>query len=72
MGIFNNYQNEIEKHIEKSLYEMVPGFQMEIFLSLLQERTEQIDEQILEILQSFSDFETFKQIILDYKSYYQE
>jgi len=51
---------------------MVPGFQMETFLELLQTRTEQIDEQILEILHSFSDFEIFKRLILDYKSYYEE
>ena len=35
---------------------MVPGFEMEAFLGLLQTRTDQIDEQILEILYSFSDF----------------
>lgn len=50
---------------------MVPGFTMAEFLKLLQERTEQIDEQILEILHSFTDFLIFKGLILDYKSYYE-
>ena len=39
------------------------------FLSLLQNRSNQIDENILDMLSSFTDFEIFKQLMLDYKSY---
>ena len=39
------------------------------FLSLSQNRSDQIDENILEMLSSFTDFEIFKQLMLDYKSY---
>jgi len=39
------------------------------FLNLLQKRTDQIDENILDMLESFTEFEAFKQLMLDYKSY---
>ena len=39
------------------------------FLSLSQNRSDQIDENILDMLSSFTDFEIFKQLMLDYKSY---
>lgn len=45
---------------------------MERFLQLLQSRTEQIDEQLLDMLMSFSNFEQFKHLMTDYKSYYEE
>lgn len=41
------------------------------FVSLLEERTNQIDEQILDMVESFSDFLAFKRIILAYKEYIQ-
>ena len=39
------------------------------FLSLSQNRSDQIDENILDMLSSFTDFDIFKQLMLDYKSY---
>ena len=39
------------------------------FLNLLQKRTDQIDENILDMLESFTEFEAFKQLMLDYKNY---
>ena len=40
---------------------------MNSFLELLKTRTNQIDEQILEMLQSIADFMAFKELILDFK-----
>lgn len=42
---------------------------MERFLGLLQARPDQLDEQILDTLESFTDFQVFKQLMLEYKSY---
>ena len=50
---------ELEKRIK--------NFSMKTFLTLLEDRMDQIDEQLLDLLQSFSDFETFKELMLDYK-----
>jgi hypothetical protein len=41
------------------------------FVRLLEERTNQIDEQILDMVESFSDFLAFKRIMLAYKDYIQ-
>lgn len=38
------------------------------FNLMLPQRTAQIDEEIYEILISFTDFEIFKQLMLDYKA----
>ncbi len=51
---------------------MVPGFQMKIFLQLLEPRAHIIDEQILDLLTSFTDFLAFKTLVLDFKKFYQE
>lgn len=51
---------------------MVPHFDMEIFAGLLTTRTEHIDEDLLEMINSFTDFEIFKQMMLEYKIYIQQ
>lgn len=37
------------------------------FAALLESRTEQIDEQILDMIESFSEFESFKKIMVEYR-----
>ncbi|KRX10175.1 hypothetical protein PPERSA_08578 [Pseudocohnilembus persalinus] len=72
MTIFKQYQQEIESYIEKQLMEMIEGFDIDILLDLLQEREDQIDESLLDLLYSFTDFEKFKAFILDYKKEFEE
>ena len=43
---------------------MIEGFSMERFISLLDTRKDQIEEQIYDLLLSFSDFESFKEMML--------
>ena len=62
--IFNNYTNSIEAYINKNLEEMVEGFSMDRFIGLLDTRKDQIEEQIYDLLLSFSDFESFKEMML--------
>lgn len=45
---------------------------MEKFIMMLPSRTAQIDEEIHEILLSISDFEIFKQMMVDYKTSQEE
>ena len=62
--IFNSYQNTIEAHINAKLEEAIPDFSMERFIALLDTRKDQIEEQIYDLLLSFSDFESFKEMML--------
>lgn len=62
--IFNAYQNTIEAHINAKLEESIPDFSMERFIGLLDTRKDQIEEQIYDLLLSFSDFESFKEMML--------
>ena len=62
--IFNNYTNSIEAYINKNLEEMVEGFSMDRIIGLLDTRKDQIEEQIYDLLLSFSDFESFKEMML--------
>lgn len=39
------------------------------FVGLLEKRHDQIDEQIFDIIESFTSFETFKRIMLENKLY---
>ena len=43
---------------------MVENFSMERFAGLLESRQDQIDESIYDLLLSFSDFESFKEMML--------
>lgn len=42
---------------------------MKRFLALLQNRTDQIDELILDMLESFTEFTAFKGLMLEHKAY---
>lgn len=44
---------------------------MQRFVGLLESRTEQIDEQILDMIESFSEFESFKKIMVEYREFLQ-
>jgi len=63
-SIFNSYTNTIEAYINQALGQMIDGFSMERFISLLATRKDQIEEQIYDLLLSLSDFESFKEMML--------
>ena len=62
--IFNQYTSTIEAYINQKLEEMVENFSMTRFSELLDTRKDQIEEQIYDLLLSFSDFESFKEMML--------
>jgi len=45
----------------------LPQYKVEDFFKLLKGRKSQIDEQLLEMLLSFTDFNLFKEMMIDYK-----
>ena len=65
--IFNKYTKLIENYLEKNLIKRVPQFNVNDFYKMLESKKFKIDEQLLDILISFADFQNFKQLMLDYK-----
>ena len=67
MDIFQQYQSSIEGHIERELQSLVPDFSMEWLSQMLSSHQDCVDMGVMEILHSFSDFLTFKDLMLRYK-----
>ena len=65
--IFNKYTKLIENYLEKNLIKRVPQYNVNDFYKMLESKKFKIDEQLLDILISFADFQNFKQLMLDYK-----
>lgn len=68
MDIFKEYTDVVEKYIENYLKKNIEDFSMESFISQLQDRKDDLDGEVFEILFTFSDFLVFKEMFLDYKA----
>jgi hypothetical protein len=63
------YIDVIETYIERRLKEVFPGFEMDGFMQQLQHHEQEMEgSDVLEVLLSFGDFSTFKDIMLSYKT----
>ena len=63
-SIFKEYTNTIEAHLTQELTKAIPDFSMERFIALLKDRKDEIEEPIMDLLLSFSEFESFKEMML--------
>eukprot|EP00359_Climacostomum_virens_P004468 CAMPEP_0204919030 /NCGR_PEP_ID=MMETSP1397-20131031/16591_1 /ASSEMBLY_ACC=CAM_ASM_000891 /TAXON_ID=49980 /ORGANISM="Climacostomum Climacostomum virens, Strain Stock W-24" /LENGTH=180 /DNA_ID=CAMNT_0052092571 /DNA_START=14 /DNA_END=556 /DNA_ORIENTATION=+ len=63
MRIFRTYVDTIERYIAEHLSE----YDMADFARMLAQRHNEIDEVLLDMLLSFSDFHIFKELMLSYK-----
>ncbi|GIY86866.1 ADP-ribosylation factor-like protein 2-binding protein [Caerostris darwini] len=68
MDVFNLYNDLIEKHIETSLLKRIPGFSMKEFLKDIVNKQSELDGDVFDMLVSFTDFISFKEMFLDYKA----
>ena len=68
--VFKEYTDVIETHLNKKLDSMVENFSMEKFIELLKDRKDQIDEPLMDLLLSFSEFESFKEMMLFARAHY--
>lgn len=66
--IFREYLETIEKYIEENLRKNIDSFDMTFFENELKRRENELDGQIFEILDTFSKFESFKSMLLDYRN----
>merc|ERR1711907_124776 len=64
---FEQYTNLIEEHVERGLREGIPDFCMETFLGLLEAREAEIGADVFDMLLSMSDFEVFKEQMVEYR-----
>ncbi|XP_038070055.1 ADP-ribosylation factor-like protein 2-binding protein [Patiria miniata] len=65
--IFKEYNLLIEKYIEDQLTARIPGFDMKDFSKQLEKRNN-LEGEIFEILLTFTDFMTFKEMFLDFRA----
>ena len=54
----------LEQYLLKGLTEMVPEFSMEEFMAALEDRKDEIDEPLMDVLLSLTDFASFKELML--------
>lgn len=66
--IHTEYVNLVEKYLNNRLLEKIPQFSLPEFMNQMINRKNELDGEIFELLLTFSDFLTFKEMILDYKA----
>eukprot|EP01016_Furgasonia_blochmanni_P053854 TRINITY_DN8785_c0_g1_i3.p1 TRINITY_DN8785_c0_g1~~TRINITY_DN8785_c0_g1_i3.p1 ORF type:complete len:204 (+),score=41.62 TRINITY_DN8785_c0_g1_i3:200-811(+) len=68
MMIFKEYQKTLESYLMKRLKDELPALDLSRFMKMIAKRPNEIDEQILDLLYSFTDFQLFKDLMLDNKN----
>ena len=63
-SIFKQYQETTEAHLMTVLAREIEDFSMETFMDQLTTRKDEIDEPLMDLLLSFSEFEQFKEMML--------
>ncbi|XP_060565410.1 ADP-ribosylation factor-like protein 2-binding protein isoform X2 [Ruditapes philippinarum] len=66
--IHREYVSLVEHYLEEELAKRLPGFCMNEFSKQILERKDELDGEIFEMLLTFSDFMTFKEMFLDFKA----
>ena len=64
MDVFKEYTETIETYLNQKLEQAINDFSMERFILMLDERKDEIDEPLMDLLLSFSEFESFKESML--------
>lgn len=67
MQLFKQYQTLLEREIETRLKAAIPGFDLQAFIQELSGREDMLDSDIFDLLLSFTDFATFKEIMVSHK-----
>ncbi|KAK2104064.1 ADP-ribosylation factor-like protein 2-binding protein [Saguinus oedipus] len=66
--VFNEYISLVEKYTEEQLLERIPGFNMAAFTTTLQHHKDEVAVDIFDMLLTFTDFQGFKEMFLDYRA----
>jgi ADP-ribosylation factor 2-binding protein len=65
--IFKKYTQVTEGYLESNLKKRLPQYKIEEFYKMLKSRKHKIDDQLLDTLLSLTDFQQFKEMMLEYK-----
>ncbi len=65
--IFNEYTKKTEEFLEKNLKKRVTQYKIDDFYKMLESKKFKMDEQLLDTLIDLSDFNNFKEMMLNYK-----
>ena len=65
--IFNEYTKTTEEFLEKELEKRVKEYKVDEFYKLLESKEFKIDEQLLDTLLDLSEFNNFKEMMINYK-----
>merc|ERR1711963_1173221 len=66
--IHKEYVSLIETYLDAELKKRMPDFSMPNFFKELNERKNELEGEIFEILMTFSDFMAFKEMVLDFRA----
>lgn len=66
--IHHNYVQLLENFMEQQLCNRMADFSMTTFLSQLSRQRKELEGEIFEMLLTFSDFEAFKEMMVDYRN----
>ena len=65
--IFDQYTQLVEDFLEQQMREKLGSFEMSTLIEVLQERKDEMTEDVLDMLMSLADFEEFKHFMLSHK-----
>ena len=65
--IFNEYTKKTEEFLEKNLKKRVTQYKLDDFYKMLESKKFKMDEQLFDTLIDLSDFNNFKEMMLNYK-----
>ncbi|XP_052816391.1 ADP-ribosylation factor-like protein 2-binding protein isoform X2 [Mya arenaria] len=66
--IHKEYVSLVEHYLEEELGKRLPDFCMSEFSRQIMERKDELDGEIFEMLHTFTDFMSFKEMFLDFKA----
>lgn len=67
MNLFSQYTTLLEGTIETSLQSSIPGFDMQQFIALMQEKKDHLMSDVFDLLLSIADYETFRDLMISYR-----
>ncbi|XP_076671699.1 ADP-ribosylation factor-like protein 2-binding protein isoform X2 [Andrena cerasifolii] len=65
--IFNEYNKAVESYIVNYLQRAVPHFNISTFLEHLNNKRNELEGEVFEVLSTITDFVAFKEMFLDYR-----
>ncbi|CAL7944030.1 unnamed protein product [Xylocopa violacea] len=67
-NIFKEYNKTVENYIVNYLQKVLPHFDIDKFLECLNNRQNELEGEVFEVLSTFTDFMAFKEMFLDYRA----